>query len=441
MFYIVEEESKLSSLEGLVKLGCYVDVIPANDLYHPRLNHTVAVYIRMVNSKHGYIIPINHDEGLNVDKNRVYEILSKAGKLYTLNKKKLLYYFNLQDAIDLSLLYSMVKFDRLEILGDNSTINYFYNRYSTKRDLNSIIPIAKLYEKSENIYESIKEVINFEIPSGFDFYNKIATNVFYLLEQSGVGIIYDSFNNLFKPKNPLYNTADNTVFTEYNLYNNTSRPTNTFNSVNFAAIPKAEEYRKCFKPQNDYFVEFDFDGYHLRLLADQLNYPLTEESAHKQLAKHYFGKEDITDEEYTKAKQINFHAIYGKIPEEHKNLKIFKEIQEYIDAMWKSFQEGGYVWNPQSGKHFTQELKDMNPAKLMNYMMQSLETSNNIIILKEVLRYLRDKKSFITLYTYDAILFDFSKEDGKQVLEDIKKIMEKQGKYPVKFKYNTNLVL
>ena len=107
MFYIVEEESKLSSLEGLVKLGCYVEVIPANDLYHPRLNDTVAVYIRMINSKHGYIIPINHDEGLNVDKNRIYSMLSKAGKLYTLNKKKLLYYFNLQEAIDISLLYSM----------------------------------------------------------------------------------------------------------------------------------------------------------------------------------------------------------------------------------------------------------------------------------------------------------------------------------------------
>ena len=83
----------------------------------------------------------------------------------------------------------------------------------------------------------------------------------------------------------------------------------------------------------------------------------------------------------------------------------------------------------------------MNPAKLMNYMMQSLETSNNITILKDILKYLRDKKSFITLYTYDAILFDFSKEDGKDTLSDIQTIMEKQGKYPVKFKYSTNLVL
>lgn len=441
MFYIIEEESKLSSLEGLVKLGCYVDIISTNDLYHPKLTSTVAVYVRILNSEYGYIIPINHDEGINISKERVYDILLKAHKLYTLNKKKLLYHFNLQEAIDLSLVYSMTKFDRLQIANDNSTINFYYSRYGEKKDINKLIPITKLYERCEDNFKGIKEVIELEIPSGFDFYNKVATNVFFLLEQNGVGVLYDSFNSLFKPKNPLYNTVNNVVYTDYNLYNSTSRPTNTFNSVNFAAIPKAEEYRKCFKPQNDFFVEFDFDGYHLRLLAEQLDYPLTHESAHKQLAKQYFGKEEITDEEYAKAKQINFHAIYGKIPEEHKNLKIFKEIQEYIDAMWTSFKQGGYVWNTQSGKHFTNELKDMNPAKLMNYMMQSLETSNNITILKDILKYLRNKKSFITLYTYDAILFDFNKEDGKETLEDIKKIMENKGKYPIKFKYSKDLML
>ena len=83
----------------------------------------------------------------------------------------------------------------------------------------------------------------------------------------------------------------------------------------------------------------------------------------------------------------------------------------------------------------------MNPQKLMNYVMQSLETSRNIIILKEVLRYLKEKKTKVVLYTYDALLFDFSKEDGKDTLKDIKKILESDGKYPVKFKYSNNLVL
>ena len=309
MFYLLESQEQLEWLENQVQSPLYVDVVSTNDYFHSKLTTTVGIYIRPVEDSQGYFIPISHDDGLNVDKDRVYDILLKADKLYTLNKKTLLYHFNLQRAIDISLLYSMNLYKRLEFTSSNSTVDWYYRKYNERADINKLIPISKLYERCENIYESIKEAINLEIPSGFNFYNTIATNVFYLLEQSGVGIIYDSFNNLFKPKNPLYNTADNTVFTEYNLYNNTSRPTNTFNSVNFAAIPKAEEYRKCFKPQNDYFVEFDFDGYHLRLLADQLNYPLTEESAHKKLAKQYFGKNKITDEEYAKAKQINFHAI------------------------------------------------------------------------------------------------------------------------------------
>ena len=393
MFYIVEEESKLERLENLTRLGLYVDVILSNDLYHPSLNSVVAVYIRPIKSKHGFIIPINHDEGFNIDKERILELLSKASKLYTLNKKDLLYHFNLQSAIDLSLLYSMVKYQRLEYSREISTINYFYNKFKDFKNINRLIPISKLYESCEKVYDKVSNVIDFEIPEGFEFYNTTATNVFYLLEQGGLGIHYKQFNELFKPRNPLYNTINNTVLTSYNLYNATSRPTNAFNSVNFAAIPKSEEHRKCFRPQNDYFVEFDFDGYHLRLLCDQIDYPLTNESAHKQLAKQYFNKEEITDDEYSQAKQINFHAIYGKIPEEYAFLEVFTKIDEFIKNLWSEYETNGKILAPISNKPFTKALKDMNPQKLMNYVMQSLETSRNILILKDVLRYLQNKKT------------------------------------------------
>jgi len=441
VFYISETDHQLERLQNLGRLGAFIQVISSNDNYHPKLANTLAVYVRPIDSKYGFIIPIDHEEGLNVKKERVYELLQSFSTLYTVDKKELLYHFNIQESIDLSLLYSMVKFDRLEYSKENSTINYFYHKHRDFKDVNKLIPISKLYESCEKLYDQIKNVIKYKIPSGFDFYNTTAINVFYLIEQTGLGVYYEAYNELFKPRNPLYNTVNNTVLTYYNLYNITSRPTNSFNSVNYAAIPHSDKHRKAFKPLNDYFVEFDFDGYHLRLLCNQIDYPLSEESAHKQLAKLYFNKEDITDEEYNKAKQINFQAIYGKIPEDHKDLEIFKEIQEYIDAMWNMFNDNGVVWNPQSSKPFTKKLKDMHPAKLMNYMMQSLETSRNILILKEVLRYLKDKKSKIVLYTYDSITFDFSKQDGKETLEDIKKILEEGKKYPIKFKYSNNLVL
>ena len=441
MFYIVEEDSKLENLERLARLGLYVDVISTNDLYHPKLTSTVAVYIRLIDSEHGYIVPIDHSEGLNVSKDRIYRILSSASKLYTLNKKNLLYHFNLQDAIDISLLYSMTNYDKLEYSRENVTLNYFYNKFNSQKDINTAIPLSKLYESCEKIYSQVKNYIKIDIPSGFEFYNKTATNVFFLLEQHGIGIFYEEFKKMFTPRNPLFNTVDNKVLTQYNLYNVTSRPTNAFNSVNFAAIPKSEQHRKCFKPTNDYFVELDFDGYHLRLLCEQIGYSLSDESAHKQLAKQYFNKEEITEDEYDKAKQINFHAIYGKIPEKWAHLEVFTKIKAFIDKLWKEFEENGSVVAPISEKSFNKKLMDMNPQKLMNYIMQSLETSRNILILKEALRFLKDKKTKLVLYTYDALLFDFAKEDGKETLLKLQEILEEGGKYPIKVKYSKDLLL
>ena len=440
MFYIVESDNQIEKLKSYGKKG-YVEVISNNDNIHPKLSTTVALYIRPLESNKGYIIPVEHDEGINISKNRVSQVLDTFDTLYTLNRKDFIYHFNTRGLIDISLLYSMIEYDRLDIFHSNKTYNYFYSKNSNFKDINKLIPLSKHHEKCEENFSKIKDILEKDIPKGFDFYNETCSNVFYLIEQQGLGIFYNAFNELFKPKNPLYNIYNNTVLTSYNLYNATSRPTNAHNSINFAAIPKSEKHRKCFKPQNDKFVEFDFDGYHLRLLCDQINYKLNEESAHKQLAKLYFNKEEITEEEYSEAKQLNFQAIYGKIPKKHKNLEIFKLIQEYIDNMWKIYQDTGEVCNPQSDKPFTSKLKRMNPAKLMNYMMQSLETSNNVLILKDVLRYLKDKKTKIALYTYDAILFDFSKEDGKQTLLDIERIMSRDNKYPVKFKFSQNLVL
>ena len=332
----------------------------------------------------------------------------------------------------------MTDYDRLEYSHD---LNYFYSKYRDFVEVNKIIPLPKLHESCEKVYEKIKKVIKYNIPSGFDFYNNTATNVFFLIEQSGLGVYYDNFIDMFKPRNPLYNITNNQVLTSYNLYNVTSRPTNAFNSVNFAAIPKSEQHRKCFRPTGDYFVELDFDGYHLRLLSEQIEYPLSNESAHEQLAKQYFKKEEITDDEYLEAKQINFHAIYGKIPEKYAFLPIFTGIDDYIKKLWKRYKDDGEVLAPISGKPFTNKLKDMNPQKLMNYLMQSLETSRNILILKDVLRYLKDKKTKMVLYTYDALLFDFHKEDGKETLEDLQEILESDGKFPIKFKYSKDLVL
>ena len=440
MFYIVENKQQLDRLRSYPDTDVYVDVISSNDNFHPKLTTTVAVYIRPLDDTGGYIIPINHDEGLNVEKAEVFEILKAYRKVYVLDKKNLLYHFPLIDAIDINLWRAFWYYEKLELPSKLSTINWFYNKFKDFDNINQIIPLSKLHEQSEKVFDVIEKYIEEPKEETFKFYNDVAVKVFYLLEQHGLRVIYQPFVDLFKPNTPRFNIQDNIAYTYYNLYNSTSRPTNAFNSVNFAAIPHIEEYRKAIIPQYDCFVEFDFDGYHLRLLAEQINFKIEGESAHKALGNYYFGKEDITEEEYKEAKQINFQAIYGRIPEEHKRLEIFQKIQNFINHLWDEFSKGE-ARTPISNKPFNNNLKDMHPQKLMNYIMQSLETARNVLILKEVLKYLRDKKTKIALYTYDAILFDYAKEDGEHILNELALILSENKKYPVKIKTSENLVL
>jgi hypothetical protein len=120
---------------------------------------------------------------------------------------------------------------------------------------------------------------------------------------------------------------------------------------------------------------------------------------------------------------------------------VFEKIDGFIKSLWTEYETNGRVLAPISNKPFTTKLKDMHPQKLMNYVMQSLETSRNIIIIKDVLRYLKDKKTKLVLYTYDALLFDFYKEDGEETLKKLKEILESGGKYPTKLKYSKDLSL
>ena len=74
----------------------------------------------------------------------------------------------------------------------------------------------------------------------------------------------------------------------------------------------------------------------------------------------------------------------------------------------------------------------MTPQKLFNYYIQATETETNIRKIQIIQDYLKDKKTKLVLYIYDAFVFDFSKEDHKQVLLDLHAILS--DKFPVKLK-------
>lgn len=442
MFYIIESQEQLKRLKVYKDFGCFLELIESNDLYHPKLTEVVAVYIRPVIDKgQGYIIPINHDEGLNQNFDDVCKVLRSFTKVYVLNKKRTLYhYVGKQELIDLGIKEAMLRFDRLDTETNVKTYNWFYGRHGELANVNQIIPLTKHYERCEELYNRVEKLIKEEEPEGFQFYNEAATKVYFMVEQSGMRVDIHGFLNYFKLNDERYSLDGELVYTQYNLCNPTSRPTNAFNGVNFLAIPKGQEFRQCWKPQNDYFIEADYDGYHIRLVSNEIGYKLKlDEKAHLQLAKLWHGKDDISEIEYSKAKGLNFQIIYGAIPDEYRGLEFTDKVQAYIDELWKQYKKQGYVENPISHKRFTRNLKDMTAHKLMNYMIQSLETARNVNILQKVLHYLykTGSKTKVELITYDSFLLDVAKGE-EEVVDKIKQIME-QGGYPVKLKTGYDL--
>ena len=93
--------------------------------------------------------------------------------------------------------------------------------------------------------------------------------------------------------------------------------------------------------------------------------------------------------------------------------------------MWEKFNEDRYIEESISKHRFyLDELDNMNPYKLFNYLLQCNETSLNTLILWDVLKLLNGKKTKLVLYTYDAILLDVCKEE-KEILNKINSIFLK----------------
>ena len=432
MYYIVETEQQLNRLYFSDK-ECYIRIIPMNDEYHSILTSPCLVYFKTPTSK-GYMFTINHSEAFKLPLSKVLDFIEdKFEKIYTLNKKEVLYYFNSNKLIDIDGRYKYKT-----IIGDNFTKfrDRVYNNFDSLGYTNSIIPISKHYESEEKTFQEIKQCFLLDTDQNI-FYNDIFPKVFKAIEEQGIRIHPDYFHKHFKYNDKSWFLRGETVYTKYNLYNLTTRPTNSFNGVNFAALNKNDGSRTALIPKNDLFFEYDYDSYHVRILAKLINFELGKDSVHTQLGKMYFSKDELTEEEYKQSKELTFKQLYGGVFEQYKDIPFFKSMNEYVDDLWKTFNKENKL-KLIGGKVLTKDqIQNPTPNKILNYTIQSAETYNNVMSLKRVIEYLENKQSKVILYTYDSFLIDYSNGDGKKTLQKIKQLLE-MGGYVIKVSYGRN---
>jgi len=176
----------------------------------------------------------------------------------------------------------------------------------------------------------------------------------------------------------------------------------------------------------------DFDAYHLRLIGEIIGYQFPPGSVHEHMGKLY-------GLPYDEAKALSFKYLYGGITDEVSDNPFFSKVNDYIKLLWQDYKTNNFVESYiYSRRIHRKNLQDMNPNKLFNYMIQLMETENNIKILNELQPKLQEYNSELVLYNYDAFLFDFDTKDGLDFLNMVKETIESGGTYPVKISKGVN---
>jgi len=429
MYFIIETKEQLSKLPD--KSICFVDIVTLSEDAHPTLTSPSVLYYNDLEK--GYIIPINHTEGFSLDFEEVKAFLRTKWQVYVLDKKWHSYFLNYENPNIIDAYYIMLnEHGKVEDLNCYTNVHRdFYYKHKYLDNVNSIIPISKHYERCECMFESVLPYINKgkSLQWLHDY-----TTVYKWVEQQGIGINEKLFDKYYEPTWKANSIKDGKIYTNYNLFNITSRPTNAFNTINFLALTKGAA-RSAFIPVNDIFVEFDFDGYHLRLIANKIGFELPQGiSIHTYLGQQYFNKKELTPEEYQESKKITFRQLYNGVEYEYRKIEFFNKVAIFIENLWETMQYGKYIELP-NGRYLRGS--DFNPQKLFNYYVQCLETVNNVKKLLKLKELLETKRSKVVLVVYDSILVDFSKEDGRETLDQIRDILQEDN-YLVKVQLGKN---
>mgnify|MGYP001329419808 CR=1 FL=1 len=406
---IIEKDNQLDDfIVNNLNLDCFVIPILSDVNGHPLENSLCAIYVKIIDGDEG-LLCFNHGETLKLSLEKLSR-LDELGRKYVRDKKQLNHIVKLDDVVDVNLQYYMKNNQPLDWDELSTNTHDYFNRVMWRmKNTNRIIPILKHLELCREQIKVLEK--HYKLPIHDEYNNEIIDNLSFI-ESSGL------------------KKDGEMVYSEYNLYTSTGRPSNRFGGINFAALNKKDESRKPYKSrfEDGILVEFDYDAYHLRLIGHILNYKFPKGSVHEHMSEFY------GDVDYETSKSTSFQYLYGRIPQEVIDTNpFFSRVNNYITEIWGEFKRGDFIKSDIYNKRiYKKNLSAMNRNKLFNYMIQLMETENNMKVMRELIPFLKDKQSKLILYSYDSFLFDFKLTDGLDFLKNVKEILEQDGIFPTK---------
>jgi hypothetical protein len=399
----------------------YVYPVVADAFRHPASN-TLSSFHFLFDDGAFYTVSVTHPDAPQFSLD-----LGQSYKLITLYQKELRHLTNAVNIIDFATILHLL-YEELPTYREYYTtmIQHIKNQFRMK-NLHYSIPLTSWADSAERFLQHCRTLYqqHTEIETGpaFQFINQVTIPTLTTIESAGL------------------HTTDGMVYSDYNIYTSTGRPSNAFGGINFAALNKHDGTREKFTSrfgENGTLVQFDYEAFHLRLAANRIGYQLPPTSVHTFLAKQYYGTDDITDEMYEASKARTFALMYGQT-DDTGNVELFQKIKEYASTLWHTYGQQGYVQS-ETGRKII--VADPSKHKVFNYMMQLAETEEALARVYDVYMFLRPRQSKVVLYTYDAILLDVH-NDELSYMGTVGRLLSAGG-YPVReyrgHNYN-NLIL
>lgn len=437
---LVDSLSYKNFVHDIRSRDLFVDYVVKKNGIHTANNSVILILLKVISLDKTYII--NHDhQDLNksgVDLTRIVNLIVQIGSnVFVVDKKRFINLFGVTGVHDILIHEFQMGYEVTE----NSTFNTEYHTFIQHRlgdnfmDLNYVIPVSKHVESFEKMFSHFKEsILDFESDYSFEKLNGVITETLSAVERNGIHIDVAVFNNHFGSRGVI--ETEPMVYSEYNIFTSTGRPSNRFSKVNYSALNKDDHCRKSFTSRfgsDGMLLGFDYSAYHPHIVANLINFKLDlQTDFYDFVGKSYFKKDVLNVDDIKKSKNLTFQNFYGGIRDEYMGIDFFKKTANYIQHRWDFFLKNGYVETPVFKRRITENhISDPNPNKLFNYLLQASETEFSIQSIDRVNEFLKTKKSKVVLYTYDSILVDVSKDDGIDTLRRIKSTMI-DNQFPVK---------
>jgi len=212
---------------------------------------------------------------------------------------------------------------------------------------------------------------------------------------------------------------DTPPYLYYNLYGTvTGRLTTSNRGVGLMSMDK--KLRKLLKPNNDWFISFDYNGADVRTFLGLLGEEQPQEDIHEWNSRHLFGgslmgHRSIDREE---AKVGFFTWLYSPHDTTFENSVYDRK------AVLDKFYFDGIVTNP-----FDRDMI-VGEQKALSYLVQS--TTNDLTLDRAVAisKALEGRASYVSHLMHDEVVIDFSDED-RDLLPELKSIFgsTKLGKF------------